>query len=120
MGTSISTIFSALAAATVNNTLVKTGKVRLVGGSISNNSATKYFIKFYDKATAPVAGTDIPVWRIQLAAGANVSVASSVGEAGVYFSLGMGFSISAGSADTDTTAVTAANDVFTNLTYFNG
>lgn len=120
MDSSNSTPFRLIAAATVNNTLVRAGLTRLQSGVVCNTSATKYYLKLYDKATAPVAGTDVPIMTIQLLAGTNFNVYDAFSDEGVFFKLGLGFAITALPADADTTAVTAIADVIVNFGYFNG
>lgn len=70
------------------------------------NASTAYFIKLYDKATAPTCGTDTPVaaYVIPPSNGGN-NVVTLVGKA---FSLGIGYCIVTGIANNDNTSVPAA------------
>lgn len=73
-------------------------------------------MKFYNKATAPTVGTDIPVMTIPVPAntqGAGISISFSMG---VNFPLGISIAITAGSADNDSVGI-LANEVLINLTY---
>lgn len=96
------------AAATVNNTLVAAGVRQVVGGLLSNVAAYAVYLKLYDKATAPVAGTDIPVMTIALPAGGTPVPLSGLSE-GHTFTLGLGYAITKLIADTDTTVVVAGD-----------
>lgn len=106
---------SLIAAATVNATLVKNTAGTLLGGYVHNRVTAERFVKFYDKATAPVAG-DTPIHRMALAAGVTLSVADLVGAHGGKFTAGLGYRTTTGLADSDNTAV-AANDLVINLSY---
>lgn len=72
-----------------------------VQGAIGTNSnaSTTYFLKLYDKATAPICGTDTPVATYPL--GPNSVPNGLVNFQGVQFANGLGFCITAGIADTD-------------------
>lgn len=100
------------AGASVNNTLVRTGPGSIGRVRGYNAKASAVFIKFYDKATAPVAGTDTPIatYRLTNAADFDITVDLDV-------SLGIGYAITGAAADADTTALTAADVVCLNLSY---
>jgi hypothetical protein len=92
-----------LSAATTNCTLVQTGKVVLHDLIPVNTTATIYYLKLFDKATTPVAGTDVPAWTIPIpenAAGAGLPIPSTLG---LIFQVGMGFCLTGAIADNDTT-----------------
>lgn len=94
-----------LSAATNNSTLVRAGKISLGTISATNTTATAAFLKLYDKATAPVCGTDIPKWTIPLPVAANGGGHADPNlVTGVWFTLGLGFCIVGGIADNDNTA----------------
>ena len=79
-------------------------------------TSTVRYLKLYNKASAPIVGTDIPTMTIPIPAntqGAGVALPFSIG---VNFSLGIAMAITSGSADSDTGAV-GAGDVILNLTY---
>jgi hypothetical protein len=105
------TIHRLIGTASVNNTLVKASAGKLVGGQISNSTATIEYIKFYNKATAPVAGTDVPVLTLAVPANACIDLGSIFGVYGVSFTTGIGFAVTGLSPDTDTTAITAGGVV---------
>ncbi len=97
-----------VAAATNNSTSLKgsAGTVYAIQtGSIA--ASAPYYLKLYDKATAPTCGTDTPVSVFVIPpanSGNNVSVV--VGKA---FTLGIGYCVVTGIANNDNTAVPAAN-----------
>jgi hypothetical protein len=101
-------------AASVNNTLVKASAGNVFSLYVFNTSAALRYIKLYNKNTAPVAGTDIPVVTIPIRAGAERDIL--LNDFGGLFSSGIGYAITGGLADTDTTAV-AVDDV-TGVLYF--
>ena len=76
----------------------------------TNTGLTPAYIKLYNKATLPVLATDIPEMIIVVPAAVSgvPGVATfPIGFNGLRFNLGLGLAITGGSADTDTTAVTA-------------
>lgn len=104
-----------ISAATTNATNVKASAGDIGGIQAYNNSATVYYLKIYDKATAPTVGTDTPVKTIVIpantsGAGSNISFASP----GISCLNGISFAITGGIADADTTAC-AASAVVINL-----
>lgn len=103
-----------LSAATTNATSVKTTSGRLFAYDIVNTSAAAKFVKFYNKASAPTVGTDVPVFTVALPPNGRATFAPSV-PLGV-FSAGIAYAITAGAADNDT-AVVAANDVIGHIQY---
>jgi len=102
-------------AATTNDTLVRAGVARLVGGRLVNTSAAVRFVKLYAKATAPTSA-DTPIMTIPIPAGQAVDLADVIGSFGLNIALGLGYRITNLVADNDTTA-TAANDVVGALIY---
>lgn len=97
-----------IAAASVNNTLVKGSAGRVYRIFAFNLSASVKFLKLYNKATAPVAGTDTPVETYALAP--NVMTPIDFGQIGDSFATGIGLALTGSIADSDTT-VLVANDV---------
>ena len=97
-------------AATTNGALIITGTSGLQAFYASNIGATAAFVKLYNKATAPVVGTDVPAMLIPVpaASGGVPGVATlPIGFNGFRFALGLGIAITGGSADADTTAIAA-------------
>ena len=108
------TPYKLISAATTNATSVSaTANTLLYGYYISNTNAAVRYVKFYNKASAPTVGTDVPVLTLAIPASgaANVSF-----PAGVNFTTGLAFATTTGAADTDTAAV-AATEVIVNLAY---
>lgn len=83
-----------------NSTLVLGARSFLNGGVIVNTTATVYYFKLYNKATAPTCGTDVPVWTLPLPA--NIATPVPITAQGLQFGTGMGFCIVGGIADADT------------------
>lgn len=105
---------SYILAATTNSQLVVTGARNLFTIDVSNDSGTKFWLKLYNKATAPTVGTDVPVMRFLVPAN-TVQEFQIPQYYGAYFSLGIGFATTGAVADSDTTAITAGSVV--TLTY---
>lgn len=106
----------AVVAANTNNSTSLKGSAGTVyaiqTGSIA--ASAPYYLKLYDKATAPTCGTDTPVGVFIVPptnSGNNVSVV--VGKA---FTLGIGYCVVTGIANNDNTAVPAAT-VLVNIDY---
>ena len=97
-------------AATTNGALIIAGTSGLTSLYATNIGATAAFVKLYNKATAPVVGTDIPEMVIPIPA-ANAGfpgVASpNLGFITLRFPLGLGIAVTGAAPDTDTTAVAA-------------
>lgn len=74
--------------------------------------ATRY-LKFYDKATAPTVGTDVPVLTYALPA----STAFNIAVGGFEFSAGIAYGMVTGAADNNTTALTAGDVLGLNVAY---
>jgi len=116
------TPFKLLAAATTNATSLKTSIGRLYGGQAINLTTSDRFLKFYNKASAPTVGTDVPIWTVVLPGNAvagnaeSINLAEIISTYGLAFSTGIAFAITGGIADSDTTAC-SAGDVMLNLNY---
>jgi hypothetical protein len=94
---------------------IKATQGKVYGWQIFNNAAAVRFVKFYNKATAPAVGTDVPVMTIQLAAASSSFVETAHGIDA--FPLGIGIGATNLVADTDATAP-SINDVLVNVFYF--
>jgi hypothetical protein len=97
-------------AASTNGALILTGTSGMPTLWASNSGATAAFIKLYNKATAPVVGTDVPEMIIPVPAesgGVPGTVRIASGFQSFRFPLGLGIAITGGAADNDTTAVAA-------------
>lgn len=98
---------SFVSAGSINATVVKASAGRLYSVDFHNFNAAARVIKIYDKATAPVPGSDTPVLVIPLAATAG---ASRTWPGGLPFANGISFVAVTGATLTDATAV-SANDI---------
>ena len=100
-------------AATTNATVARNTNCILTGGSVVNSGLTAAYLKFYNKATAPVVGTDTPVLTLTLPASTAsitqppLNVGDVLGTIGLKFAAGLAFAITGAYADSDTTAVAA-------------
>lgn len=107
------TISRTLAAASTNATSVKGSAGQVFGWFIYNASASAKFLKLYNTASAPTAGSGTPVMTIPIPA---TSAANCEFANGIAFGTGIGFTMTGAVADNDTTAL-AANDLILNLLY---
>lgn len=115
-GVNGTTPYKLISLATTNANVVKNTGGNLYSIVAIGLTSTVRFLKFYNKATAPTVGTDVPVMTIPVPAntqGAGISIPFSMG---VNFPLGIAIAITAGSADNDAVAI-GAGDVLINLTY---
>jgi hypothetical protein len=104
-----------ISAATTNATSLKAAAGTLYTAHVFNSGASPCYLKFYNKASAPTVGTDVPVLVIGVPAGASIDI--GIPESiGVAFSTGIAYAITGGIADNNTTAV-ALNQVALSLTY---
>jgi len=95
-----------------NNTtgvLVSAGAHQVYSIAAFNNSSTIAYLKLYNKATAPTVGTDTPVWIGMIpgpaAGGGGFTLYIPTG---LVFSLGIGYGVTTGIANADTTAPAAS------------
>lgn len=97
-----------VSAATTNATSVKASAGSLGSIYASNSGAGFAYVKFFNKASAPTVGTDVPVFVLGLPPGGG---GSHEIPAGLSFSTGIAFAITGGAADADATAVAASQVV---------
>lgn len=102
-------------AATTNATAVSAVPCDLYGVIAMNTVAAVKYLKIYNKATAPVVGTDIPVLTIPLAP--SNALTSIQFEMAMYFNLGLSYAITGADGDADATAVAAGDVKGLNLIY---
>ena len=103
-----------VAAGSTNATSVRATTCTMGSCYLANTSAAFRYVKFYNKAGAPSVGTDTPSLQFALPPNSAMNVETSF--AGMRFTSGLSYCITAGSALLDTTAVTAG-DVLVNLSY---
>lgn len=103
----------ASSAATTNATSAKASAGDVHTICAHNTSASAKFLKLYNKASAPVVGTDTPVFTFVLPATSNFCV--NLG--GQYFSTGIAYALTGLVADSDTTALAAGDVVALQIAY---
>ena len=92
-----------LSAAGTNATLVRSGSTVLNTLVSINTTVALYYLKLYNKSTAPTCGTDTPLWTVPIPFGATSSGGGVVlPTGGLIFPLGLGFCLTGGIADNDT------------------
>lgn len=94
---------------------VKSSAGQVYGYDLFNVSANPRYVKVYDKASAPTS-TDTPKMRLILPGNTSGAGAVRSIDVGLEFTAGIGFRVTTGQADSDTTAVTSG-DVVVNLQY---
>lgn len=102
------TQFKRISTADVNAIFIKAAAGRVYGYSFQNTTAAYKFVKLYNKATAPVVGTDTPIRTIGVPPNGEINYFNQFGLAG--FAAGIAFAITGASPDADATAV-AVGDV---------
>jgi hypothetical protein len=105
VGQVATTNFALNSAASTNGALIVTSTQAVSAFFASNIGATPAYVKLYNKATAPVVGTDVPEMVITVPATGQIDVTPGFG--GFRFPLGIGIAITGAAADSDTTAVAA-------------
>lgn len=110
------TVSSTLIAAGTNATSVKASAGQLYKIEVTNNSANIGYLKLYNTAGTPTAGSGTPVIRLMCPGNASGAGAFSSFDNGVTFGTGIGFTFTGGIADADTTSV-AASAFIVNLYY---
>lgn len=90
-------------AATTNLTANSAVACSLYELTLFNGTAATIFLKLYNKTTAPVLATDVPIVIIPVAAGAAYN--HQFGAVGKRFPTGLAFAVTGAVADTDTTAI---------------
>ncbi len=92
-----------IGAVSTNSTLVAAapanGQRSVYALNAFNSNATTYYLKLYNKATAPTCGTDVPVNVFALLQNKVVKELNMYGSA---YPLGIGFCLVGGIADSDT------------------
>jgi hypothetical protein len=103
------------AAATTNATSAKASAGRLYKIRGLNASASVRYLKFYNKASAPTVGTDAVILTLALKASDVFDI--DFENIGYYFSTGIAYALTTGSADNDTGALTAGDVLGLNVVY---
>jgi hypothetical protein len=103
-----STPYRLVSAATTNAASVKGSAGVLYSYSAFNLNAAPRYLKFFDKATAPTLGTDTPVLVVMIPGGTTGAGVVKSFAVGVQFSNGIAVAVVGGMADSDATAIGAA------------
>lgn len=102
-----SSVARAVLGASTNSTNVKGSAATVYGLQASNDDTVPYYVKLYNKATAPTCGTDVPVagpFEIPAnSSGTNINF----GTPGMAFGTGLGYCATKAITDADTTALVA-------------
>lgn len=99
-----------ISAATTNATLVKSSAGRVYGYQLANTSASWRYVKFYNKATAPTVGTDVPLHTLPLAPNTTTDLNLTIP---ITHATGIGIAVTGSPADNDATAIGAGEVVGT-------
>ena len=113
-GSGFSTHHTLISAASTNATNVKSTAPNIGSMIISNVSSSVRYFKLFNLSVAPTMGTSSPV--LNYAIQPNTTLAIDCGFAGIRFSAGLSYAITAGQALLDNTAV-GAGDVVVNISY---
>lgn len=102
-----SAVARAVLAASNNSTNVKGSAATVYGLQASNDDTVPYYVKLYNKATAPTCGSDTPVagpFEIPAnSSGTNIMF----GTPGMSFGTGLGYCVTKGITDADNTSLVA-------------
>ncbi len=102
----VSSVYTVNAANTTNSAVIKASAGAVLSVSAFNASGATRYVKFYDKATAPTVGTDVPYRVVAIPATSSKEIAFPYGDT---YALGIGVGIVTGAAVTDATAPTAGD-----------
>ena len=101
--------YKLVTAATTNAASIKASAGSLFDITFSNITATPAFVKFYNKASAPTVGTDVPIVTFQVAA--NATVTYEFGPVGKRFTTGIAMAVTGAAPATDTTDFVAGMQI---------
>ena len=99
------TTYALNSAATANLNAVKATAGTLFGLNAYNNGTAACYVKLYNKATAPVVASDIPIMVFKLPIDGHIS--EVFGNLGLRFTTGIAIAITPLKADTDATVIAA-------------
>lgn len=92
------------ALASNNAALIQAGPTGIVTVFANNAAASARYVRFFDKATAPTVGTDVPVAVITLPASTSKEIPLKYD---LEFTLGLGVAITGAAPYNDNTSVSA-------------
>lgn len=109
------TVSSALSAATDNAGVIKAAPGVVFALHVGTIAAAARYLRLYDKASAPVPATDTPVARFIVPSNGATGAGNNMPmpKDGLTFKNGIAMDLTAGIADTDTTATAAADSLWT-------
>jgi len=103
------TVARVLSAASTNASSVKSSFGQVYAYQLCNTSASARYFRFFNKASAPTVGTDMPyAGALLLPAGACLGSPNGI-DLGMTFPTGIAYDITGGLTDSDTTAISAAD-----------
>lgn len=102
-------------AANTNGTLLSSSPCDVYHISATNTTAALKYLKIYNKSSAPVVGTDVPVMTIALQP-SNVLTQIPI-DLGLYLNKGLAIAITGLAATSDTTAVAIGDVVGLNILF---
>ena len=105
--------YSFLSTAAVQAANIKAGPGNVYGLHFFNSTASICYVRLYNQTTAP-ASTDTPIYRAMIPASTDGAGFVVEITGGVAFTVGIGVRVTAGAADSDTTAL-SANGVMGNV-----
>lgn len=107
---------STVSAASTNATSLKGSAGQVGSVTCTNINAGQRYLKFYNKATAPTVGTDVPVYVYPIPGNtAGAGVTHSI-PAGIEFTTGIAWALTTGPTVADTGAV-AASEIVVSIAY---
>lgn len=112
--TSVSRIASSEASTNPTVAKASAGKLFSVNGFHAHTGSTPNYLKFYDKATAPTVGTDVPVLTLVLPAPKEAFLYDL---GGLVFTNGIAYGLTTSAADNSSTAVAAGDVLGLNVVY---
>lgn len=115
------TPYHLISAASTNATSVKASAATLVMLTAINQASVMRYLKIFNKASAPILGTDVPVLNFPIPSNSGTATDGAgfvipLPPIGVGLSNGLAFAITAGQADNDNTPV-VAGDVVVDMSY---
>lgn len=103
--------FKHQSAAATSAANIKSSAGTLHWAHCANNGAGWAYLKLFNSSSAPTAGSGTPTHVFGIPPGAGFNL--PLGQAGQRFATGIGYTITGGAADTDTTALALNQVVFT-------
>lgn len=96
-----------------NGVLVNGTRGALIGAQLGGIGSVPVYLKIYDTATAPTCGSGTPIKRLLIPAASTAANGAgsniTFGPTGVQVVNGIGYCVTAGIADNDTTAPAASS-----------